>query len=278
MKIGEYNRLKVSRTVDFGVYLTDGEGSPDVLMPSKYIEKPLKEGDEVDVFVYRDSDDRPVAVTEHPFATVGQFAFLQVAAVNRVGAFLDWGLPKDLLVPFREQKARMREGGIYPVYVYLDHETGRVAATARIEKYLDNVYPELKPGDSVEALVLRHTDTGYACIVNNLHSGMLYDNELFRNLEIGQTVEASVHRVRPDGKIDLTLGGNARQRSRSLADAIADRIAAEGSLAVSEKSSPDAIKEAFACSKKDFKKAVGHLLKTGKIEIKSDGTIVCASK
>lgn len=266
--------------VDFGVYLECGDGDrSEVLMPAKYIKRPLQPGDEVDVFVYRDSENRPVAVTEHPFATVGEFAFLQVVAVNYVGAFLDWGLTaKNLLVPFREQKARMREGGVYLVYIYVDHETGRIVASSKIEKFLDNVIPALKPGDEVDALVYRHTDVGYACIVNNLHRGMIYDNELFRNLEIGETVRACVNRVRPDGKIDLTAGGRARERTRSLADTLLDELAADGTLALNDKSDPEEIRRRYSCSKKDFKKAVGHLLKEHKITIREDGTIVSCTK
>ena len=169
MKIGQYNTLKVTRLVDFGAYLDGGDGT-EILMPAKYISAPLSPGDEVEVFVYRDSEDRPVATTEHPYAIVGEFAFMQVSQVNNVGAFLDWGLEaKNLLVPFREQKVRMLQGGIYLVYVYLDHTTQRVVASSKIEKFIGNVLPHYNAGDKVQALVYEHTPIGYRCIVDNLH-------------------------------------------------------------------------------------------------------------
>ena len=152
IKLGHNNKLRVGRFVDFGAYLTDDEGA-EILLPARYVSDDLAVGDEIDVFVYKDSEDRPVATTDVPYVEVGQFAFLQVVAVNKVGAFLDWGLPKDLLVPFSEQKARMQQGGIYLVYVYLDNESGRIVASAKVEKYLGNLIPDYKPGQRVEALV-----------------------------------------------------------------------------------------------------------------------------
>ncbi len=279
MEIGRYNKLCVTRIVDFGAYLsTAGQADGEVLLPARYITEPLHPGDELEVFVYKDSEDRPVAVTDRPLATVGEFAFLRVAAVNKVGAFLDWGLPKDLLVPYSEQNARMKVGGVYPVYVYLDHETGRVAASARLNKYLDNLPPRYHTGSRVEALVLRHADRGWVCVVDNLFSGMIYDNELFCSLQPGQKVKASVHRVRPDGKIDLTVGGTARDRSHAVADAIEERLRVDGRLGVNERSDAGEIAAAFGCSKKDFKKAVGHLLKARKCSINDCGDIVFTQK
>ena len=261
IKIGENNKLKVVRPVDFGVYLDGGEAG-EILMPAKYISSPLSPGDEVDVFVYTDSEDRLVATTERPFARVGEFAFLQVLQVNRVGAFLDWGLPaKNLLVPFAEQKAKMRPGGIYLVYVYLDHTTKRVVASSKIEKYIGNVVPRYTPGDKVSALVFEHTSIGYRCIVDNLHYGMIYDNEVFRPIEVENTVEAYVRQVREDGKIDLTLADKASVRTDSLSERVYNAIVeAGGRLPMSDKSSPEEIRERFQCSKRDFKQAIGHLL------------------
>ncbi len=179
VKIGDYNRLAVTKIVDFGVYLDGGNGV-EILLPAKYIEGSPEVGQELDVFVYTDSEDRLIATTEHPFARVGQFAFLEVVDVNKVGAFLDWGLSKNILVPFSEQKSRMKEGGVYLVYVYLDNATKRVVATAKIEKYLGNVPAEYRRGQEVDALVWQHTPIGYRVIVDNLHNGMIYENELFR--------------------------------------------------------------------------------------------------
>lgn len=270
IKLGHNNKLRVGRFVDFGAYLTDDEGA-EVLLPARYVSDDLAVGDEIDVFVYKDSEDRPVATTDVPYVEVGQFAFLQVVAVNKVGAFLDWGLPKDLLVPFSEQKARMQQGGIYLVYVYLDNESGRIVASAKVEKYLGNLIPDYKPGQRVEALVWEHTPIGYKVIVDNLFQGMLYQNELYRPVEIEETVDAYVKMVRPDGKIDLTLGDKAVNRVRELSDEIMERLKnSGGSLPYGDKSSPDDIKAEFKCSKRDFKQAIGRLYKEHRIVIDGD--------
>lgn len=270
IKLGHNNKLRVGRFVDFGAYLTDDEGA-EILLPARYVSDDLAVGDEIDVFVYKDSEDRPVATTDVPYVEVGQFAFLQVVAVNKVGAFLDWGLPKDLLVPFSEQKARMQQGGIYLVYVYLDNESGRIVASAKVEKYLGNLIPDYKPGQRVEALVWEHTPIGYKVIVENLFQGMLYQNELYRPVEIEETVDAYVKMVRPDGKIDLTLGDKAVNRVRELSDEIMERLKnSGGSLPYGDKSSPDDIKAEFKCSKRDFKQAIGRLYKEHRIVIEDD--------
>ena len=270
IKIGNYNTLRVARFVDFGAYLTDDDNN-EVLLPARYVPDDATVGDEIEVFVYTDSEDRPVAVTEHPFATVGEFAFLQVAQVNKFGAFLDWGVPKHLLVPFSEQRLRMEEGGIYPVYVYLDDITKRVVASGKLEKFLGNVIPDYKPGQEVQALVWKHTDIGYKVIVDNLFQGMIYDNEVYAPLEIQQTITAYVKNVRDDGKIDLTVGDRAAKRVSDLTSLILDRIEHDGGrLTITDSSSPEDIKRAFHCSKKDFKKAVGKLYKERKIAIGED--------
>lgn len=270
INIGKYNRLRVARFVDFGAYLTD-DSNNEVLLPARYVPADAAVGDEIEVFVYNDSEDRPVAVTEHPFACVGDFAFLQVAQVNKIGAFLDWGVPKHILVPFSEQRVRMEEGGIYPVYVYLDHLTKRVVASAKLEKFLGNVMPEYQPGDKVNALVWQHTPLGYKVIVDNLFQGMIYDNEVYAPLEIEQTVTAYVKAVRDDNKIDLTMGDKAANRVAGIADEIIDRLGREsGKLNLTDSSSPEDIKDAFRCSKKDFKKALGKLYKEHKIIINDD--------
>lgn len=235
-----------------------------------------KIGDQLEVFVYNDSDDRLIATTEVPFAQVGEFAYLQVRDVNATGAFLDWGLPKDLLVPFSQQKARMSRGGIYLVYIYLDDATKRVAASAKIEKFLGNALPDYRPRQAVKALVVEHTDIGYRVIVDNRHWGMIYDNEIFRPLELQELVTAYVKSVREDGKIDLTLSDSTGKRVMGLSDRILEAIKANGGeLPLSDSSSPEEIKDAFACSKKDFKKAVGHLYKDGKILL-GEGKLVLA--
>lgn len=271
MQIGKYNLLKVSRLVDFGAYLADSNEN-EVLLPARYIGSPLQPGDEIEVFIYRDSENRPIATTERPLATAGEFAFLNVKAVNNTGAFLDWGISKDLLVPFREQKTRMKEGRGYIVYIYVDHASQRLVATAHIDKYLGNVLPEFTEGEKVNILVYKRTPIGYACIVNNLHKGLLYYNEVYRSIGIGSKAEAFIKGVRPDGKIDLTLQDRAKVRSHTLADKIVDCMTRHGGkLDLGDHSSPDAIKYRFQCSKKDFKKAIGLLLKERKIAKDGDG-------
>lgn len=271
MNIGNYNTLTVARRADFGLYLTDDNGH-EVLLPSRYVTDRMQVGDAVEVFVYNDSEDRPVATTERPLATVGEFAFLQVKAVNQIGAFLEWGLLKDLLVPFSQQKDRMRPGRSYLVYVYLDDASKRVVATAKIGQYLGNLLPNYKRGDKVDALVYKRTPIGFACIVDNRHKGMLYESELFRPLDMGARVPAFVKTVRPDGKIDLTLNDVAKVRSAGLAEKIhAYMERNNGQLDLGDHSSPDLIRFRFQCSKKDFKKAMGALLKERKIAKDGDG-------
>lgn len=254
--------MTVSREVEFGIYLKDEEGK-EVLLPSRYVPEGVQPGAQLRVFVYTDSDDRPVATTETPFATVGEFAYLQVRDVNDTGAFLDWGLPKDLLVPYSQQKAKMTRGGIYLVYVYLDDASSRVVASAKIEKFIGNAYPDYTPGDKVKALVTEHTPIGYRVIVNNRHWGMIYDNEITHPIEIEQYVTAYVKGVRDDGKLDLTIADRAARRSADLAKTILNAIASapEHKLNITDDSTPEQIRQAFGCSKKDFKKAVGHLYK-----------------
>jgi len=271
VKIGNFNTLKVARMVDFGAYLAAGNGI-DILLPMRYMPHGLAVGDEINVFIYTDSEDRLIATTETPLIQVGEFGYLKVVDVNQIGAFLEWGLPKHLLVPFREQKTRMLKGGVYLVYVYLDDVTKRVVATTKIEKYLGNVIPDYRRGNGVDALIWQHTPIGYRAIVDNLHAGMIYDNELFRPLEIGERVKAYVKAVRNDGKIDLTLSGNIEERIASLADRLLHSIELNGGhIDLSDKSSPERIESMFQCSKKDFKKAVGHLYKERLINIVDDG-------
>jgi hypothetical protein len=275
IEIGKYNKLRIARFVDFGAYLvndTAGDGT-EVLLPAKYMDENSVVGDEVDVFVYTDSEDRPVATTEVPFAQVGEFAYLQVVEVNRIGAFVDWGLLKHLLVPYSEQKQKMHRGGIYLVYIYLDANTNRVCASAKIHKYLGNAYPEYKHGDKVNVLVYGRTPIGYQVIADNKHRGMIYENEVFRDLQIEERTTAYVKRVREDGKIDLTLTApGTAGRISTLADTILARLQA-GNLTVTDKSSPDDIKAQLHCSKKDFKKTIGALYKEHRIVIAEDGKI-----
>ncbi len=273
LKIGKYNSLQVSRNVDFGAYLADRDGN-EVLLPARYITVPLQPGNELEVFVYKDSEDRPVATTEHPFAEVGEFAYLQVTQVNNTGAFLDWGLVgKELLVPYSEQKMKLSRGMVVLVYVYLDNATQRVVASAKIEKFLGNRYPDYKLGDKVEALVYKHTELGYKAIVDNLFHGMVYENELYKPLEIGKAIPAYVKQVREDGKIDLVLSGGNDGRVDALMERILGRLKDQPGyfLPISDSASPETIRATFQCSKKDFKKAIGHLYRDRKIVITDGG-------
>jgi predicted RNA-binding protein (virulence factor B family) len=274
VKIGKYNTLRVVKSLDFGVYLDGGDGL-EILLPTRYVPEGLKVDDELNVFIYKDSEDRLIATTEHPYAEVGEFAYLQVNQVNQAGAFLDWGLPKDLLVPYSQQRSKMRQDGIYLVYVYLDDATKRIVATAKIEKYLGNVFPEYKVGQAVKCLVIEHTEIGYKVIVDNLHRGMIYHNEIFRPIEVEETITAYVKAVREDGKIDVTLSDKAVRRIDDLSERILNAIKTNGGkLAVTDKSSPDEIKSLFSCSKKDYKKALGHLYKEHIITITPDSIIL----
>lgn len=269
VNIGKFNTLKVSRLTDFGAYLDAGNGV-EILIPARYLSEPPFEGQNLNVFVYTDSEDRLIASTEVPFIQVGQFAFLQVVDVHpRMGAFLDWGITaKDLLCPFNEQRIRMTKGGIYCVYAYLDDATKRIVCSSKIEKYLGNVYPDYRTHQIVDALIVRRTEIGYFAIVNNLHAGMIYVDELISHPEIGQTVKAYVKKVRDDGKIDLTLKDTNGRRAQSVGDAILEYLAANNGIChITDKSAPEEIAMKFNCSKKDFKKAVGLLYKEHKIEL-----------
>lgn len=271
LQIGKFNELEITHRVDFGLYLDGGEEG-EILLPLRYATQDMKPGDKINAFIYRDSEDRLIATTEKPYAKVGDFAFLRVNATNNVGAFLDWGLPKDLLVPFREQKVRMVPGRSYTVYVYLDDETQRIVASAKLQKFLDNKIPDIKAGDEVKARIYQRTELGYKVIVNDLFSGLIYHNEIFSEVNIGELHHATVKTVRADGKIDLVLGKSTRNRVNDLADDILDYIEeCGGRISLNDSSSPEEIRETFQCSKKDFKKAIGALFKAKQIVIENDG-------
>lgn len=277
-EIGKNNLLTVARREEYGLYLKDENGN-EILLPNRYVTDDMAIGDEIEVFVYTDSEDRPVATTERPFAQVGDFALLRVKSVNSVGAFLDWGLMKDLLVPFREQKVRMAAGRSYIVYVYLDDESQRVVASAKLDKFLDNKIPQYKFRQKVDILVVQRTDLGYKVIVDNLFWGMIYHNEIYQDVNIGDRYVAFIKNVRSDGKIDIKLGDREVKRVKSLADTIIEYIAENGgSINITDKSSPDLIREVFSCSKKDYKKTLGFLYKAKKILIAPDAIKLCPTQ
>ena len=265
--IGKINSLEIARRTEQGFYLIDENGN-EVLLPNRYITADMNIGDTIDVFVYNDSEDRPIATTETPYAQVGEFALLRVKAVNSIGAFLDWGLMKDLLVPFREQRMRMIAGRSYIVYVYLDDESKRIVASAKLDKFLDNKIPEYKFRKKADILVVKRTDLGFKVIVDNLFSGMIYHDEIYQDINIGEHYTAFIKNVRPDGKIDLKLGDREVKRVKGLADVIMDYIKANGgSMQITDSSSPEMIRAVFNCSKKDFIKTLGFLYKAKKIII-----------
>lgn len=259
--IGKYNTLRVIKKVDFGVYL-DGEKEGEILMPIRYVPEGCEPGDEVEVFLYLDSEDRPVATTEKPYAQVGEFAMLRVKSVNNIGTFLDWGLMKDLLVPFREQKTTMTEGRSYLVYIYIDEETGRIAASAKLSKFIGKTIPQYAEGEEVDLIIESESDLGFNAIINNLHWGMLYENEVFEQLDKGQRLKGYIKKVRPDNKIDLTLYKRGYEKVDAVAQGILDMLKQHGgSMKVTDKSEAETIYRLFGISKKTFKKAIGALYK-----------------
>lgn len=270
IKIGDYNTLRVVKFVDFGAYL-DGSEHGEILLPAKYIPDNTTVGEELNVFIYKDSLGRLIATTEHPFATVDTFSFLQVTAVTSVGAFLNIGLQKDLLCPFREQNVEMKQGGVYLVFVYLDHTTQRLVASAKINKFLGNSYPSYRYNDKVDALVYAHSERGYRAIVDNRYHGMIYDNQLIQPIDLGVVHTAYVNKVRTDGKIDLLLQPAQGDRVVDLSQMIINELTANsGMLHITDKSTPEEIRQRFKCSKKDYKKALGALYKQHKILIAPD--------
>jgi predicted RNA-binding protein (virulence factor B family) len=270
IQLGKYSTLKVVKELDFGMYLDGGEEFGEILLPTKYIPNGTKVGDEIEVFLYLDSEDRIIATTLKPYAQAGEFAYLQVASVNRVGAFLDWGLPKDLLVPFREQRSEMKQGYKYIVYIYADVESRRLVASAKLNKFLDNTPVEYEYNEEVDLLVTQKTDLGWKVIVNSRHSGMIYDNEIFVPVQKGDRIKGYVKHIRRDEKLDITLQktGYDVEAMDTLAKEIFEKLKASGGIIpLSDKSSAEEIAEIFGCSKKSYKKAIGSLYKAKLINI-----------
>lgn len=271
IRIGKNNLMQVVKILHFGAYL-DGEDFGEILLPKKYVPMDLQPEDFIDVFLYMDSDDRPVATTLKPYAQVGEFAFLRVAAVETTGAFLDWGLPKDLLVPYREQKQRLIKNRSYLVYVYLDTDTDRIAASTKIEKFLDLSPAEYEKGEEVQLIISGQTELGYTAIINHKHRGLLFENDVFRDLKKGERLTGFVKNIRADKKIDLTLQRPGYEKIDALSSQILEALQAnKGFLAVNDNSSPEVIYSKFGISKKNFKKAVGALFKKRLIRIEDKG-------
>lgn len=271
IKLGQTNRLQVVRAVDFGMYLDGGE-TGDILLPARYVPQGCKPGDELDVFVYLDNEERLVATTETPLARVGDFAYLRVAWVNKYGAFLHWGLMKDLFVPFREQKMRMQLDRSYVVHVHVDEETSRIMASAKVERYLSDEAPAYRPDDEVDGLVWQKTNLGFKVIVDNRFAGLLYDTEIFTSLYTGDRRKMYVRQVRPDGKIDLALRPRGQAAVEDFSEVLLRHLQTNaGYTPLCDKSPAEEIYAVFGVSKKVFKKAVGDLYKKRLIEITDRG-------
>lgn len=260
-QIGTINKLTIKKIAVSGVYLDGGE-SGDVFLPKRHVHVNDQPGDEVEVFVYEDREKRLLATTQKPYVTVGQFAALRVVANSPSGAYMDWGMQKDLLVPKKEQHTKMEEGKKYIVYVFLDEKTNRVAASSKLDKFLDKQPSNYSEGAEVDLLVCEKTDLGYKAIVNNAHWGMLYKNEVFQNLFIGQSLNGYIKKIRLDQKIDLVLQPPGYEKVEGVSEDILKKIKDfGGKIEVTDKSPPDVIYSLFGVSKKVFKKAVGGLYK-----------------
>lgn len=272
IRLGKRNQLTVLREVDFGVYL-DGGDIGDILLPKRYVPANCKIGDIVDVFLYLDSEERLIATTQHPLVEVGQFAFLEVKWTNQFGAFLDWGLMKDLFCPFKEQKMRMQQGKRYVVYCYIDTLTSRIVASAKIEKFLSKDMPPYQIGDMVNVMIQQKTDLGFKAIVDGRYSGLLYQNELFCDIHTGDQLKAYVKTIRPDGKLDIILQNNGMQHVADFSEQLYQYLLnnEDGFCPFHDKSPAEEIYAMFKVSKKTFKKAVGDLYKKHIISIENDG-------
>lgn len=271
MKIGDYNELSVARESSIGVFLSDDDGL-EVLLPKRYVREGLKVGDEIKVFVYKDSEDRIIATTEEALATVNRFSYLTVKEINPIGIFLDWGLPKDLLIPKKEMTSTPEPGRKVLVFVYLDRLTQRMVASMRLERYVSDQPANLNFGDEVEIIIWKRHDLGYQAVIDEEYLGMIYDNQRFKPLQTGDRMTAYVNQIRTDGRIDLLLqapGYRAVDDHEALV--LEALIKAGGQLPLHDKSKPEEIQKQFGISKKIFKKIIGALYKKGKITIESNG-------
>lgn len=272
VNIGKYNHLRVIRRVDFGMYL-DGGGYGEILLPRRYVPAQCQPGDELDVFIYLDSEDRLVATTEQPLALVGECAYLRVVDTNRHGAFLAWGLPKDLLVPYNEQEKPMEVGKSYVVYLFVDERSESIVASSRLSHHLSELGYYYKPGQAVDLLVYGRSDLGFKAVVNQTHLGLLFNSEIFQPVSIGQRVSGYIRQIRPDRKIDLTLRAPGPIVGDTLAQRILDHLQANGgSSPFTDKTAPDVIYAEFQVSKAHFKRALGFLYKQKQVILAPDKT------
>ncbi|MFJ3481985.1 S1 RNA-binding domain-containing protein [Pseudomonas sp. NPDC090202] len=272
--VGRYNSLQVVKHTDFGLYL-DGGADGEILLPNRYVPKGLSQDEDeeewLNVFIYLDSDDKLIATTEKPKMQVGEFASLKVKEVNSIGIFLDWGLSKDLLLPYSEEKRPLKAGDYCVVHAYLDKHTRRITATTRLDRYLDKAPVSYKAGQPVDLLVVEETAMGFKAIIDNKHWGLIHKNEVFKFLRSGMQEKGFIKEVRADGKISLSLQPVGEQLASGLNAQILDKLRQNnGVLAVSDKSDPKVISDLFGVSKGNFKKAIGGLYKQGQIVIHPD--------
>ncbi len=272
IKAGAKHKLIVNRISDFGLYLAN-EAGDEVLLPNRYISLTQQEGDSVEVFVYHDSEDRLVATTEEPLAKVGDIAYMKVVDKNLHGAFLDWGLyGKDLFLPNRNQQGGVIVGKYVVVYLYEDNITGRCVATTKFKSLVNNDIVELQPRDEVEILVASESEIGYRAIINNMHWGMLYKNQLFRPIAVGDRMNAFVRRITEDRRIDLTLSQQGYREVKNSAEVLLDLILKNGgSLPINDNSDPAEVSKLTQMSKKLFKRSLGVLMKRGEVEATEQG-------
>lgn len=271
LNIGEYHTLTIDRETEPGLFLTNEEGD-EVLLPNKYIPENWELGGEIEVFVYLDHEERPVATTLNPLIKLDEFAVLKCVEVTEFGAFLDWGLEKHLFVPFKEQAYPMKKGGRYLVFCYLDEDTNRLVASSKVHNFLDNSVLTVEPFEEVDIIISNKSDLGYNVIVNEIHLGLIYNDEVFQPLHIGDRMKGFIKKTRPDGKIDISLQRPGYRSIEPNAQRILDELARNnGYLKITDKSDPDLIKNELEMSKKSFKRAAGNLYKQRKIDIKEDG-------
>ena len=277
IELGKFNQLEVVKEVDFGLYLDGGEEG-EILLPTRYVPEGCQVGDMLNVFLYLDIDERLIATTLTPLVQVGQFACLEVAWVNQFGAFLNWGLMKDLFVPFSEQKMKMQVGRKYVIHAHLDDESYRIVASAKVERYLSKDIPDYAPGTEVDILIWQKTDLGFKAIIDNKHSGLLYENEIFCTLETGMQMRAFVKQVREDGKVDLILQKPGFEKIDDFSKTLLDYIKEHGGrIHLNDKSHAEDIYDTFGVSKKTFKKGVGDLYKKRLISLQENGITLAES-
>ncbi|WP_298308520.1 S1-like domain-containing RNA-binding protein [Flavobacterium sp.] len=271
MKIGQFNTLTIDRDTQVGLFLTNGK--EDVLLPNKYVPKVFEIGEEITVFVYLDHEERPVATTLVPYIFLNEFALLRVNYINQIGAFMDWGMEKDILVPFKEQARPMEKGKRYLVYLYMDEKTNRLVASSKTNQFLDNENITVEKGEEVDLIISHITEIGINVIINQKHKGLVYKDEVYDDtIRTGDKMKGYIKLVRPDGKIDVSLHKQGFENIEPNSEIIMNELrASRGFLRLNDNSNPEDIKTVLKMSKKTFKKAIGLLYKEKLIEIKDDG-------